>query len=134
MTTSMDELSHRNDRLIHFLRKQVHIEGNNTLIDLTRKIFYFWYDGDLSALKRFVPADVYDAVDLEERWFKPVHNLLRTLCHDRNCLPEKFLNMDHKELATLLASVPDVNEIDRKRFHTSVTFMRCCGKNTLLIR
>ena len=27
VTTSMDELSHRNDRLIHFLRKQVHIEG-----------------------------------------------------------------------------------------------------------
>lgn len=116
VTTAMDELSHRNDRLIHFLRKQVHIEGNNTLIDMTRKIFHFWYDADLTALKRFVPADVYDAIDLEGRWFKPVHTLLRTLCHDQNCVPEKFLNMDHKELAALLASVPDINDIDRKRF------------------
>ena len=77
VTTSMDELSHRNDRLIHFLRKQVHIEGNNTLIDMTRKIFQFWYDADLKALKRGFPTDVYDSIDVNGRWFKPIHTLLK---------------------------------------------------------
>jgi pyruvate,orthophosphate dikinase len=46
ITTAMDEVSFRQDRLIHFLRKQVHTESNNTHIDLTQKIFCFWYDGN----------------------------------------------------------------------------------------
>ena len=116
VTTSMDELSHRNDRLIHFLRKQVHIEGNNTLIGMTRKIFNFWYDGDLEALKKGFPEDVRDAIDLKGRWFLPVHSLLKALCEKQDCDPEIFLNMEQKDLANLLASVPETNEIDGKRF------------------
>jgi len=116
VTTSMDELSHRNDRLIHFLRKQVHIEGNNTLIDMTRKVFDFWYNGDLRALKKGFPPDVYDAIDLKSRWFKPIHTLLKTLCRRHDCGPEKFLNMEQAELEALVSSVPEAEEIDRKRF------------------
>jgi pyruvate,orthophosphate dikinase len=116
VTTSMDELSHRNDRLIHFLRKQVHIEGNNTLIHMTRKIFHFWYDADLEALKPGFPKDVYEAIDLKGRWFAPIHDLLKSLCRQQACVPEKFLNMEQRELEALLASVPKVNDIDRKRF------------------
>ena len=116
VTTSMDELSHRNDRLIHFLRKQVHIEGNNTLIDMARKIFYFWYDADLQALKRGFPTDVYDSIDLKGRWFEPIHTLLKTLCDKQDCGPEKFLNMEQAELESVLVSVREPNDIDRKRF------------------
>jgi len=116
VTMSMDELSHRNDRLIHFLRKQVHIEGNNTLIEMTRKIFNFWYDGDLEALKKEFPADVYDAIDLKGRWFEPIHTLLKTLCENEDCGPEEFLNMEQVELKQVLSSVPQTNVIDRKRF------------------
>ena len=116
VTTSMDELSHRNDRLIHFLRKQVHIEGNNTLIEMTRKIFYFWYDADLQALKRGFPTDVYDSIDLKGRWFEPIHTLMKTLCHKQGCDPGKILSMEQAELEAVLASVPEANEIDRKRF------------------
>jgi pyruvate, orthophosphate dikinase len=115
VTTSMDELSHRNDRLIHFLRKQVHIEGNNTLIEMARKIFYFWYDADLQTLKRGFPTDVYDSIDLKGRWFEPIHTLLKTLCDKQDCGPEKFLNMEQAELEQVLVSVREPNDIDRKR-------------------
>ena len=42
VTTTMDELTHRRDRLIHFLRKQVHTESNNTHIILVESILRFW--------------------------------------------------------------------------------------------
>ncbi len=116
VTTAMDELSHRNDRLVHFLRKQVHIEGNNTLIELTRKVFSFWYDGNLETLQRGFPTDVYDSIDLKGRWFVPIHTLLKDLCEKQNCKPEKFLNMDPRDLEQALASVPEGDEVDRKRF------------------
>jgi len=115
VTTSMDELSHRNDRLIHFLRKQVHIEGNNTLIDMTRKIFDFWYDGNLPALKTGFPPDVYDSIDLKGRWFKPIHTLLKTLCERGGCGRENLLNMEQGELEALVASVSEAEEMDQKR-------------------
>ncbi len=41
VTTNMDEINERKDKLVHFLRKQVHTESNNTLIDLTRHVFKF---------------------------------------------------------------------------------------------
>ena len=116
VTTSMDELSHRNDRLIHFLRKQVHIEGNNTLIELTRKIFTFWYDGNLEALKNVIPQDVYEAVDVGDRWFVPIHNMVNELCEKQRCAPEKFLNMEQAFLEELLGKISKGNEIDQKRF------------------
>ena len=93
VTTSMDELSHRNDKLIHFLRKQVHIEGNNTLIDLTKKIFNFWYDAKLEVFKDNLPKDVYDSIDLDGRWFAPIHRLVKDLCEEQDCKPEKFLEL-----------------------------------------
>ena len=40
VTTSMDELSHRNDRLIHFLRKQVHIEEQHPHRDDPENILF----------------------------------------------------------------------------------------------
>ena len=39
VTTNMDEISGRQDQLVHFLRKQVHTESNNTLIALTFDVF-----------------------------------------------------------------------------------------------
>ncbi len=59
VTTTMDEVTHRRDRLIHFLRKQVHTESNNTHIILVEKILRYWQDSDLSALEAILPADVY---------------------------------------------------------------------------
>jgi len=59
VTTAMDELTHRRDRLIHFLRKQVHTESNNTHITLVEKILRYWKDSDLNSLLAILPADVY---------------------------------------------------------------------------
>ena len=73
---------------------------------MTRKIFHFWYDADLQALKTGFPPDVYDSIDLNGRWFAPIHRLLKTLCdrHDRD--PGEFLNMEQAELEALVLSVP----------------------------
>ncbi len=58
VSTSIDELSNRTDRLIHFLRKQVHTESNNTHIHLTRSILWYWYDLDPRHLEGIIPDDV----------------------------------------------------------------------------
>ncbi|HMM11557.1 MAG TPA: PEP/pyruvate-binding domain-containing protein [Bacteroidales bacterium] len=117
VTTTMDEVSGRQDKLIHFLRKQVHTESNNTLIDLTLRIFRFWYDGNLAALRPFLPNNVYDAIDLQSEWFAPVHQMVNQLCRLANTDPEGLLLLPLREFDILLSRLPDDNRRDKERLH-----------------
>ncbi len=58
LSTEIDEMSGRRDRLIHFVRKQVHTESNNTHIILLHSILDYWTDLDPSHLKGLLPEDV----------------------------------------------------------------------------
>lgn len=67
-STSLDELSQRKDRLIHFLRKQVHTESNNTHIALIEKILRYWITLDPTPLHKIIPADVWESIqEVDER-------------------------------------------------------------------
>ncbi|MCK9618681.1 MAG: PEP-utilizing enzyme [Lentimicrobiaceae bacterium] len=117
VTTSMDEISKREDRLVHFLRKQVHTESNNTLIELTRNVFYFWYDGNLEALKPHLPNDVYESIDLQSEWFLPVHRMLAEMCKQNNCTPDDLLNLDYPDFKSYLEKLPEKNDRDVLRLN-----------------
>jgi len=115
VTTSMDELSHRHDRLIHFLRKQTHIESNNTHINLVEAIMQFWYNRKLDALQSLIPLDVYESIDLEGQWITPVHKITRKLCKLKQCKPVELFQIDHDELETALSRASKDDEKDKKR-------------------
>ena len=115
VTTVIDELSFRKDRLIHFLRKQVHTESNNTHVELTKKILQFWYDGDLEQLKQAIPLDVYESIELEGEWFVDVHAITKELCAIKQAEPEKLLELEEKEIEAALAEIQIENERDKKR-------------------
>jgi len=120
VTTTMDEISHREDKLIHFLRKQVHTESNNTLIELTWKIFKFWYDGKLEALKSNLPENVYHSIDLNSKWFAPIHNMVVQLCESYNKKPEELLVTKLKEFDAMLEKLPGDNNLDKERLRDMV--------------
>ncbi|UBM63493.1 hypothetical protein LA303_05865 [Candidatus Sulfidibacterium hydrothermale] len=115
VTTTMDEISHREDKLIHFLRKQVHTESNNTLIDLTYRIFQFWYDGNLENLKDALPQNVYDSIDKKSRWFAPVHKMVRELCETAQMSPREVLSLEEDEFEQWLDKIIYKNEKDIER-------------------
>jgi len=98
ITTTMDEVAMRQDRLIHFVRKQVHTESNNTHIELTRKIIRFWHDGNKKHLKDMLPRDVYQYLQHTGVWFEPVHEIVVRLCETYGVGPEKLLDRDDVNL------------------------------------
>ena len=98
ITTTMDEVSFRRDRLIHFLRKQVHTESNNTHIELTRKICRYWYDGNKKALKEIIPGDVYRSLKESGEWFDPVHAIVTRLCEQYGVEPEALPDLEDLDL------------------------------------
>jgi pyruvate, orthophosphate dikinase len=115
VTTNMDEVNHRQDRLVHFLRKQVHTESNNTLIDLTRRIFKFWYDGKKDALKPYVPEDVFDSIDLQSNYFTIVHRLVNQLCEVSGNSFEELLELDNDKFEDWIEKLPNDHENDLHR-------------------
>ncbi len=115
VTTAMDELSHRNDRLIHFLRKQIHTESNNTHIDLTRSIIRYWYDGNSEHLKGLLPRDVELSLSVESRWFTGINGLMHKLCESFNVMPETLMTLPAEKIRKNINSLPGDNSIDRQR-------------------
>ncbi len=112
VTTNMDEISGRQDKLVHFLRKQVHTESNNTLIGLTLDVFKFWSDGNLEALKPIVPNNVFESIDKESTWFVHVHNLVQMMC-EISCLnPEDVLMLSRDDYENLIGSASRRLELD----------------------
>ncbi|MBR0597980.1 PEP/pyruvate-binding domain-containing protein [Sinanaerobacter chloroacetimidivorans] len=113
VTTTVDELSRRQDRLIHFLRKQIHTESNNTHIELTRRILLYWYDGKIDHLKDMVPTDVFQWLDLKSDWYIKAHKALTDLCREeKTTLDRLFGDMDRlKELCKQTKE----NNRDKKR-------------------
>ena len=115
VTTNMDEVNHRQDRLVHFLRKQVHTESNNTLIDLTRRIFKFWADGNKDALQPFLPVDVFESIDLESPYFTNVHRLVKQIIEKSGLNFEQLLELSSEEFDVWLDKLPQDQENDIHR-------------------
>jgi pyruvate,orthophosphate dikinase len=115
VTTTMDELTKRQDRLVHFLRKQVHTESNNTLIDLARRIFNFWYDGDLEKLIPGLPQDVIESIDPDGAYFAPVHRILIDACQHSSCDYHELLDFEEEKFNAIIDEAAGENVIDKER-------------------
>lgn len=115
VTTAVDELSRRKDRLIHFLRKQIHTESNNTHIELTKKIIQYWYDGKVEPLKRIVPEDVIDILDIKSEWYIHVHEIMVKLCRRKDATPEQLLFIDMEELEQSVSDIDTSSSRDKRR-------------------
>ncbi len=104
LSTEIDEMSSRKDRLIHFVRKQVHTESNNTHINLLRKILNYWADLDPSHLRGLLPADVDLFVQQPDERAKNQQKAVR-----------KFFREHHTDLAGILGrSWPEVEPLFRQ--------------------
>jgi pyruvate,orthophosphate dikinase len=62
VSTEIDEIHRRKDVLIHFLRKQSHVESSNLIVDFIREIFQFWKTGDKAPLLAYIPPEVFSQI------------------------------------------------------------------------
>jgi pyruvate,orthophosphate dikinase len=62
-STQLDEVLNRRDVLIHFLRKQAHVESSPQTVALVEAIFEFWRTQDTSHLENLLPQFVLEHID-----------------------------------------------------------------------
>lgn len=114
VSTELDELSRRKDRLIHFLRKQCHVESTNRILDLLQGIFQFWRTGDHTLLTGLVPPEILEDTHTNGVWFEGVHQLTVALC-SLNSEDKTPLNWSTDLIKKRMAKLTGFSEQDIKR-------------------
>lgn len=113
VSTEVDQIQERRDPLIHFLRKQTHVESNSTQVAFTREIIRFWTTGDKSPLEDWLPADVFLQVEEEAPYFNEVHQVFVTL--DDNLTFPDYLAQNYETLVRQVDAQNQVSADERTR-------------------
>lgn len=61
--TEKIDANHQMNDLMHFMRKQVHVESSSRTVLLLQRIMDFWMTGDKNLLKNMVPGEVFENLD-----------------------------------------------------------------------
>lgn len=115
VSTAIDELAVRKDRLIHFVRKQIHTESNNMHIKLIQQVAAFWFSGDPSPLQALLPVDVIESIDTGSELFTGIHTIMRAACEHFKVDHAGLLQLPEEEVGAYLRSCAVDNERDKKR-------------------
>ncbi len=114
VSTAVDELSMRQDRLIHFLRKQIHTESNNTHIALTEAVLTFWYSGDHAVLEDKIPADVAQWLASDTQWSSASRQCVQALVTEMGTPFAELFYQSQTDIEACLARV-DAEAVIKKR-------------------
>lgn len=82
VSTELDEIHKRRDLLIHFLRKQSHVESSNLIVDFIRAIFVFWLSKKKEVLQPFLPEEIYSEIVLNGKFIDEQHRLTMRIYED----------------------------------------------------
>ncbi len=123
VSTDLDELTGRRDRLIHFLRKQSHVESNNLIVYFCEAIISYWNTLDKSPLKSFVPPEVFREIPESGPFVDDIHKIFQYLFHTKTIHHVRdLLDLSEDRARRLLQKIPDVSERERKRALLMIRF------------
>ena len=135
VSTELDELTKREDRLIHFLRKQSHVESNNLLIDFALAIIDFWFTRDKTALRPFVPAEILSEIPESGIYIDGVQRVVSRLFQAVGVESARnLLDYDMAVIQDHLAGVSDDLARDKQRVLLLVRFLKLLDQKYQLVR
>ncbi|MCP4623711.1 MAG: pyruvate, phosphate dikinase [bacterium] len=124
ISTQFDEITHRRDRLVHFLRKQSHVESSNRIVPFMEATLLFWHTRDKKGLEPFVPPSIYDEIDNRGQYIDGVHVILTHFAAQGIKIPGDLRTLPEKKIENLLAEISGVADIDRQRAKLSIAFYK----------
>lgn len=128
ISTEVDELTARNDRLIYFLRKQSHVESNSRLVPFMEDIFRYWNSGDKEFLKEHLPVEVFREIRVSGEYFEDLHRIFGKLFGKIRGDVPKLLDWDEEKISREIESVDGVGGRERERARLMVRFYQLIYK------
>ncbi|MBF0369166.1 MAG: phosphoenolpyruvate synthase [Magnetococcales bacterium] len=116
VSTELDEIWKRHDRVIHFLRKQCHVESTNLIVEMVRAILHYWRTGETRGLTPFLVESVLKEARGEGPCFDDVHRVMVRLFEVAGIKQEEtLLNTPLAEIEGWIMSQEEVPETERRR-------------------
>jgi pyruvate,orthophosphate dikinase len=112
VSSRIDELTRRKDPLCHFLRKQCHVESNPQLVRFSEAIAQFWATGECDPLRPYVPASLYDRLDIREPECAGMHRIFAQLAGSEDV--RTLFELEPAEIERRLAEISGT-DVDREK-------------------
>ncbi|MDH5524364.1 MAG: PEP-utilizing enzyme [Desulfobulbaceae bacterium] len=117
VSTELDEMHKRKDKLIHFLRKQSHVESSNLIVDFIESIFHFWHTRDKELLTPFLPEEVLNQIDCTGPFIDDLNILItRVLAEKSTSTITDFLEWEESRRTEFLEKQKDLKKEEIRRF------------------
>jgi len=125
VSTELDELHNRRDLLIHFLRKQSHVESSNLIVDFIRSIFSSWLERDKEPLRSFLPEEVFRQIETSGPFIDEQHVLTNRIRDELNFTSAwDILQWKEKDRKAYLDRQEDISPVERRRFELLVKMFK----------
>lgn len=124
ISTQLDELTQRRDGLIHFLRKQSHVESSNLIVAFMEAVLGFWITKNKEGLKHFVPPSIFEQIRESGPFIDRVNRIMRHLAEEGIRIPDDLLTLNESTLKKLVEEVPEIGDTDRERAILIVVFYK----------
>ena len=128
ISTEVDEISFRQDPVVHFLRKQSHVESNSLLVSFLENAFRYWASGRKTTLRNHLPEEVYDQISEGAKERSGLRTIFENLFERVGEDPRGFLDWDGPKIIREIQTVTGVLETDRKRAGLLIRFYQLLYK------
>ncbi len=115
ISTRIDEICHRRDPLIHFLRKQSHVEGSNRILNFMEEALQFWATKKKAGLTAYLPPNIYDLIESDGLYIDGVHKLLKAMIKKGITLPQGLIDLSQEQIESMALEVKGITDTDRER-------------------
>lgn len=113
ISSRIDDIGSRKDPLCYFLRKQCHVESNPRLGGFIQAIGHFWATGERASLLPYVPASLYDPLDIEDEQYSGVHQVFSRLADSQDV--SAIFELEPSEIEHRLEKIPAPRDLDREK-------------------
>jgi len=129
VSTEIDELTQRNDQLIHFLRKQSHVESSARVVDFIEEVIRFWKTKDKTPLKAYVPEEIYEHMADAGPYVDDLNIIFDELFRAKeiHAVPD-LLKIEEETLHAVINGMPNVSQRERRRAFLSVKYYQVLFK------
>lgn len=125
VSTELDEIHKRKDLLIHFLRKQGHVESSNLIVYFIKAILMFWKTRDKELLLPYIPPEVYKQIALDGPYVNEQYVITERVWEQfRFTVVHDYLEIDSKQLSVFLKKQTDLDSKELRRFELLVQMLK----------
>ncbi|MEG3637798.1 PEP/pyruvate-binding domain-containing protein [Magnetococcus sp. PR-3] len=116
VSTQLDEIHHRQDKLIHFLRKQCHVESTNLIVHLTAGIITFWQSKARAHIDPHLSEPVRMALQCEGLFIEDVHQVFKHVFTQLDIdTPQPLLSIPMEQITPLVQDMEGVEASEKER-------------------